>query len=120
MADSRTLLVRGLALECLIGVHAHELDRVQRVLVDVELEVEPTRHNDDVGQVISYVDVVNRIRGLAANGHLHLVETFAEQVADRCLAFDGALSVKVTVLKPDVLSGAATVGVELRRNRYNA
>ena len=117
VADSRTLLVQGLEVECLIGVHRHERSSVQRVLVDVELEVEPNRHGDDLRRVVSYEDVVVAVRRLAADGHIQLVETLADRVATCCLGFDGAVSVNVTVLKPDVLPDAAALGVRVRQTR---
>ena len=117
MAESRTLLVRGLELECLIGVHQHERSSVQRVLVDVELEVKPVRHGDDFNCVVSYEDVVTLVRRLADDGHIHLVETLAERVAACCLKFDSAVKVSVTILKPDVLPGAAALGVRVQQTR---
>ncbi len=115
VVESRTLLVKGLELECLIGVHQHERSSVQRVLVDVELEVKPIRHGDDLNCVVSYEDVVAVVRRLADGGHIQLVETLAERVAACCLKFDGAVRVSVTILKPDVLPGAAALGVRVQQ-----
>ncbi len=117
MADSRTLLVRGLELECLIGVHQHERRTAQRVLIDIELQVKPVRHDDDLRRIISYEDVVDAVRRLTADGHVQLVETLADRVASCCLEFDGALGVEVTVIKPDVLPGAAALGVRVEQAR---
>ena len=115
VAESRTLLVRGLELECLIGVHQHERGSVQRILVDIELDVNPVRHDDDLGRVVSYEDVVAAVRRLADGGHIQLVETLADRVAARCLSFDGAVGVSVTILKPDVLPGTAALGVRVQQ-----
>ncbi len=117
VAETRTLLIRGFEVNCLIGVHLHEQRRVQRVIVDVELEVKPTRHDDDFRKVVSYEDVVDAIRKLTNDGHMHLVETLAERIASHCLGIDDAIAVSVTVLKPDVLPGSAALGVRIHRNR---
>ncbi len=115
VAEARTLLVRGLELDCLIGVHPHERNRRQRVRIDVELQVRPIRHHDDPDRILSYEDVVAAVRRLAAGGHVRLVETLADRVAACCLDFEDVLGVEVTVIKPDVLPGSAALGVRVRR-----
>ena len=113
----RTLFVRDLALDCAIGVHAHERGRRQRVIVNVALDVaEPgAAHRDRIASVVSYEDVVTGIERLAGGDHVNLVETFAERIADLCLADRRVRRVTVRVEKPDVYESAASAGVEIVR-----
>lgn len=117
MNAGRVVFVRGLEVECLIGVHAHEKRRRQRVRVSVELEVAGGDPGDDIAEVVSYDDLVAGVREIAGGRHMHLVETLAARIAERCLGFPPARSVRVTVEKPDILPGTGTVGVVVERGR---
>jgi len=69
--------------------------------------------------VVSYDDVVAGIRAIVAEGHINLVESLAERVADMCLADSRVTRVNVQVEKLDVLSDEAVVGVEIERSCAN-
>jgi dihydroneopterin aldolase len=111
------ILVRDLVVYGLIGVYEHEKSKKQRIRVNLDLEVtgpKPTR--DLIREVVSYEDIVVWIREQVA-AHLHLIETLAEHIAERCLADARVARVTVRVEKLDVFEDCASVGVELVRER---
>ena len=59
------------------------------------------------------------IRKIVATGHINLVETLAELIADRCLEDPRVKKVKVRVEKMDVFADATSVGVEIERLNHN-
>jgi len=113
----RRLFVRDLVLACAIGVHDHEKGARQRVRVNVELDMaEPGRPlADNIANVVSYGHVADGIRDLVGGGHINLVETLAERIADLCLADRRVASATVRVEKLDAVDGAAAAGVEITR-----
>lgn len=113
------VFVRDLVLQCIIGVHPHERHLAQRVRLNVDLTVEDTCAStaDDVANVVSYEDVVEGVRALAARGRVRLVETLAEEVAALCLGDPRVASARVRVEKLDVFADAASVGIEIERRR---
>lgn len=115
----QTLFVRDLILPCAIGVYAHEKGKRQNVRINVDLNIAApgADHDDRIAEVVSYDDVVTGIRALADQGHIHLVETLAERIADMCLADRRVDRVRVRVEKLDVLADGESVGVEIER-RY--
>lgn len=112
------VLIKDLILQARIGIHPHER-APQRVRLNIEVEVrsEPRPHGDEIAEVISYEDLIAGIRALIAEGHINLVETLAERVAEICLADPRALRARVRVEKLDVEPDAAAVGVEIERAR---
>lgn len=118
-AGARRLVVRDLVLDCPIGVHRHERGGRQRVRVNLELEsADPgPPAADRLAEVIDYHALVVALRGLAAAGHVNLVETLAERVAGICLADPRAGRVRVRVEKLDVFDDVESVGVEIERAR---
>lgn len=116
-SDYTKLIIRDLQLIMGIGVDAHEKTRVQPVLVNVIADVDPPEdwHADSYAQVVCYCKLVEAIRAMAAKGHILLVETFAEMIAEHALKMSGIKGVTVRVEKTTILPGAAAVGVEICR-----
>jgi 7,8-dihydroneopterin aldolase/epimerase/oxygenase len=112
------MFIRDLVLPCRIGVYAHEKLRPQRVRIGVSMRVRPAAapRNDDIANVLSYDEVLGRIKALAAGDHINLVETLAEAIAEICLSDDHVLEARVMIEKLDVEPGAS-VGVEIERRR---
>ena len=114
---TRQVFVRDLILNCLIGVHRHERDGKQRVRVNLDLTVEDQADgvDDKLANVVSYEDIVLKLRAVADAGHISLVETLAERIANLCLTDSRVRRARVRVEKLDVFADAASVGVEIER-----
>jgi dihydroneopterin aldolase len=107
------IFVRGLKVDAEIGVYAHERGRTQPLVLDVELDV-TTVHAERLSQTVNYETIANDARDLAAEGHFELVETFAERLAERCLADPRVTRARVRVEKPMALAPRAeAAGVEI-------
>jgi dihydroneopterin aldolase len=113
----RHVFVRDLVVSCTIGVHAHEKGRPQRVRINLDLAVlEDGRSLEDrLENVVCYEDAVTRIRAITADGHINLVETLAERIAQACLQHPDCRAARVRVEKLDVFDDAESVGVEIER-----
>ena len=115
---TRRVFVRDLVLPCLIGVHRHEQDGRQRVRINLDLDVlegdGPIQ--DKLTNVMCYEELVADVRDMVGAGHVNLVETLAERIADLCLARTTVRCATVRVEKLDVFADAASVGVEIERS----
>lgn len=118
----RRLHIHGLVLPCNIGVHAHEKGRQQRVRIHVDLAVEygDASLSDDIANVLSYDGLTEGIGGIVGAGHINLVETLADRIADMCLLDLRVSRARVVVEKLDVLTGDAVVGAETEIVRKSA
>ncbi len=120
----RHVFLRDLVLPASIGVHAHEHAAPQRVRINVDLGVEddacralsrPRVGRDDLRRVVDYEGVADAVRAIVAAGHVMLVETLAERIAESCLADPRVHLARVRVEKLDVFADAASAGVEIER-----
>ena len=99
-----------------IGAYASELGRTQRVRFNVDAEVSRVTVLDDMRSVFSYDVIVDAIKViLGGGGHIVLVETIAERLAESLLLHERVRAVTVQVEKLDII--AAIVGVKIRRER---
>lgn len=110
--ESLTVFVRGLEVAAGIGVHDHELGRLQRLVIDVSLELTPAAV-ERLADTINYETVAEAARAIAAEGHVGLVETFAERLALACLSDARVRRCTVRIEKPGALDGATAPGCEV-------
>jgi len=113
----RRVFIRDLVMMSSIGVHAHEHDAKQRIRLNLDLGVaEGTAPiDDDLRNVVCYDEIISAVRRLVDAGHVRLVETLAERVAELCLADPRVRHVHVAIEKLDVYADVASVGVAIER-----
>ena len=110
--EGLTVFVRGLEVEAGIGVYDHEQGRLQRLVIDVSLELTPAAI-ERLADTINYETVAEAARAIAAEGHVGLVETFAERLALACLSDARVRRCTVRIEKPGALDGATAPGCEV-------
>ncbi len=115
-ADGGAIFVRDWVLDCNIGVYAEEKGVTQTVRLTIEAELAPEVRSvrDEMEEVPSYTELIDAVTAIAAEGHINLVETFAERIAERCLADPRIASVYVCIEK---LERGPVRGVEITRSR---
>lgn len=113
----RHVFVRDLQLMASIGVYAEEQDIFQRIRINVDVSVDESMSvvEGDINSVVCYDSLVRKIRTLVESGHIHLVETLAERIADMTLQDRRVRGVRVRVEKLDAVPDTASVGVEIER-----
>ncbi|MBU1347876.1 MAG: dihydroneopterin aldolase [Alphaproteobacteria bacterium] len=111
-----TVFVKGLKVEAGIGVYDHEHGRLQTLVIDVMLDLGPVEIHG-LADTINYETVAASARRIIAEGHVGLVETFAERLALHCLEDARVRAVTVRVDKPGALEAAEGAGCELTYTR---
>ena len=123
IADAQTLIqhvfIRDLTLTALIGVYSHEIENPQPIRINLDLAVKEnvTANKDRLADVVSYEEIADGVRKLIASGHVNLVETLAQQIADMCFSHNRVQTVRVRVEKLAVFEDAVSAGVEIERHR---
>ena len=114
--ENLTVFVKGLRVDAGIGVYDHEHGRLQTLIIDVTLDLGPAEVHG-LSDTINYETVAASARRIIAEGHVGLVETFAERLALQCLEDARVLGVTVRVDKPGALEAADGAGCELAYRR---
>ena len=114
-----TIYIRDLSLRCVIGIFPEERDKLQDVLINIELEcsIPNASQTDSIKDTVNYKDLNKAIIELVEGSDYMLIETMAEKVADICLSEDKVVKAKVCVDKPGALRFARSVAVEITRSR---
>jgi dihydroneopterin aldolase len=113
------VFLRDLVLQAVIGVHRHEVTGPQRIVVNIDLAVRLAQGppKDRLPEVVDYEDIANGVRAIVAEGHVKLVETLAERIAEFCLRDPRVIEARIRVEKPAAITDARGAGVEILRGR---
>ena len=109
------ILIDSIEVMADIGFHDFEVGVPQRLLVSVEVWIDPpfSPPNDDPGRAWDYDVVVQAVRRLATARRYNLQETLVHAIFDQIASLHGISALKVTSNKPDVYPDASGVGVEI-------
>jgi dihydroneopterin aldolase len=113
----RHVFVRDYVMQARIGVHAHEFNGPQRVRLNLDLAVLETEApiGDHLRNVVDYDAVIKSVRQVVEAGHVKLLETLAESIAQQCLTDSRIQRVRVQLEKLDVYADMQSVGIAIER-----
>ena len=102
------LRLDGIEVDCVIGERPDERDRLQRIIVDVELEIPGTAaETDELADTVDYAALSERIRAALVAAKCRMIERAAKVVYD-CLPTRDA---RVMVMKSGAVPGLASASV---------
>ena len=114
----RHVFVNRLAVEASIGIHPHERENKQTIWLTIDAGVlEESATPEAIGDVVCYEDICKLATALATDGHIDLVETLAERIADRLMEDPRLVQIRVQIEKPQAIDQAASVGIAISRLR---
>ncbi len=114
------IFVNDLVFEANIGVYEDEKKHSQKLTASVEVLVSTSAQDyqgDDIKDVMSYEDIVDAVKQVKEEGHIHLLEHFAEQVAALCLENPKALQVTIQLTKENIFGCGEQAGVSITRTK---
>jgi len=87
--------------------------------VEIALDLQPAGRSDDLDRTVDYRETDAVVREIVGGPSVRLLETLAEQIAERILDDPRADEVVIRVRKPQVRLGGPIdwSGVEIRRGR---
>ena len=123
MAQTSTIIfVRGLEVQASIGVHPHEFETTQPIIIDIEMDMGalPLPADDRLAETLDYSAVAGKAAALAQEAHVQLVETLASRIASWALETDKRVQTcTVSIAKPHALINAEFAGVTITLGRHD-
>jgi dihydroneopterin aldolase len=113
------ILISGLKVETIIGVHAWEMHLPRPLLIDLELglDLRPAAASDRLRDALDYKMVADEVRAFVAGNQFRLLETLAEGIARLLFERHAILSLDLSIAKPGAVAEAKSVGVRIERRR---
>jgi dihydroneopterin aldolase len=119
LGGARRIFLKNFETRISIGIHDFEKRARQRVIVNVDLYIDPHGkvERDHIDETVDYDFVRREIAALADSAHFNLQEAFCEKILAICLARPGVLAARVSSEKLDVYPDCESVGFEIFRTR---
>jgi dihydroneopterin aldolase len=113
------IFIHDLRVDTRIGIYEWEQHVAQTVRLDVELGLpsDEVFRSGDFADALDYAAVVKRLQAFAADHPHHLLERYAQAIADLLMNEFGAPWVKVRVAKLAAIPGVKELGVAIERGR---
>jgi len=110
------IFLKDWVIDCNIGVYAEEKGVTQKVRLTVDAYLAPQVRaaRDDMDTVPSYTDIIDAVNDITSTGHINLIETFAEAIAERVLKDPRIDAMRIRIEK---LERGPVRGVEIYRTR---
>jgi dihydroneopterin aldolase len=124
MANSDWIRIRGLAIDCVVGLYPHERDVLQPLVVDADmcLDTEPAARRERLQLTIDYAALSAELAFLLKNCHFRMLETAAHALCRYLLAPPAAgerraaiSRVRLRLEKPTAIGGRAVPSLEIER-----
>ncbi len=111
------ILLNNLRFFGILGVNPDERINPQRILVSLVVFTDIHRPGltDDISDAVNYAELADKLKEFVETSYFFTVEALSTNIADLVLAQPGVSGVRVRVEKPDAISFAGSVGVEINR-----
>ena len=101
---TRRFFLNGIETTCSIGIHDFEKAAPQRVLIDIEVVLDPAMEPeaDDINDALNYDYIRQTVVEIAQSQHFDLQETLARTVFNAVRSMKTVEGLRVRTSKPDV------------------
>ena len=115
----RNVLIKDFLINEIIGIHKHEKIKKQKIIFNIVIDVNQNTLPDenDLSSVVDYEKITNKLENLAKNKNYNFLESLAEDSFREIFKDKRINSVKIKIEKPDAISNAKSVGVEVFKSR---
>jgi dihydroneopterin aldolase len=109
------LNLNGLEVKCIIGELPEERVKLQRLIVDAELEIsDKAADSDELSDTVDYAVLADEIRAALVAAKCKMIERAAKIAAEVCLKDDNVSSVVLTITKSGAIPGLASASAQIQ------
>lgn len=111
------IIIEALAIDTVIGVYEFERHYPQRLFLDATLDwdIQPAAATDELTYALDYAAVCARLRKVAREESVQLVETLVEKFAQILYQEFSVTRMSLHLRKPSALADTGAVGVCIER-----
>ena len=113
------IVIKDLLARGIIGINEWERDNKQDILINLTLftDIRPAGASDRADDILNYRTITKAVIAHVEQSNYSTVEALATAIARICVVGYGAQRAVVRVEKPGALRFAASVGVEIEREK---
>ena len=115
----RTVFIKDLIIEEIIGIHKHEKIKKQKIKFNIIIDVNQSSLPDekDIKSIVDYEKITNKLENLTKSKKYNFLESLAEDSFKEIFEDKRINSVTIKIEKPEAIKKAKSVGVEVFKTR---
>tara|TARA_Y100000590_G_C15606958_1_gene972311 strand:- start:680 stop:1108 length:429 start_codon:yes stop_codon:yes gene_type:complete len=115
----RSVLIKDFVIEEIIGIHKHEKIKKQKIKFNIVIDVDQNASPDenDIKSIVDYERITNQLKDLTKKKKYNFLESLAEDSFGKIFEDKRINSIKIKIEKPEAISNASSVGVEVFKTR---
>ena len=115
----RTVFIKDLVIEEIIGIHEHEKIKKQKIKFNIVLDINQNSIPDEknIKSIVDYEKITNRLENLTKSKKYNFLESLAEDSFKEIFEDKRINSVTIKIEKPEAIKNAESVGVEVFKTR---
>jgi len=115
----RTVFIKDLVIEEIIGIHEHEKIKKQKIKFNIVLDINQNSIPDEknIKSIVDYEKITNRLENLTKSKKYNFLESLAEDSFKEIFEDKRINSVTIKIEKPEAIKNAKSVGVEVFKTR---
>jgi len=115
----RTVLIKNFIIYEIIGIHQNEKINKQKIIFNIVINVNQNIYPDEnnLASIVDYEKITSKLENLAKNKKYNFLESLAEDSFNEIFSDRRINSVKIKIEKPDAITNAQSVGVEVFKSR---
>ncbi len=115
----RTVFIKDLIIEEIIGIHKHEKIKKQKIKFNIIIDVNQSSLPDekDIKSIVDYEKITNKLENLTKSKKYNFLESLAEDSFKEIFQDKRINSVTIKIEKPEAIKNAGSVGVEVFKTR---
>jgi len=115
----RSVLIKDFIINEIIGIHKHEKINKQKIIFNIVIDVNENSLPDEnnIASIVDYEKITNKLENLTKYKNYNFLESLAEDSFKEIFEDKRINSIKIKIEKPDAITNAKSVGVEIFKNR---
>jgi len=115
----RSVLIKDFIINEIIGIHKHEKINKQIIIFNIVIDVDKNTLPDEnnISSIVDYEKIINKLENLTKYKNYNFLESLAEDSFKEIFEDKRINSIKIKIEKPDAITNAKSVGVEVFKNR---
>ena len=115
----RSVLIKDFIINEIIGIHEHEKINKQKIIFNIVIDVNKNTLPDEnnISSIVDYEKITNQLENLTKYKNYNFLESLAEDSFKEIFEDKRIDSIKIKIEKPDAITNAKSVGVEIFKSR---
>ena len=118
-AIRRTVFIKNLIIQEIIGFHQHEKIKKQKIKFNIVLDINQNSVPDEnnIKSIVDYEKITDKLKNLTRNKKYNFLESLAEDSFKEIFEDKRINSIVIKIEKPEAIKNAKSVGVEVFKTR---